>query len=355
MRISRRKFLTKTAKAGCTLACLPLLTTENACVVADYSPSNRWPGKVIEVISRNAVKNSSINALTIKVMLSKGLNELTGTKDPVEAMKLFFNSKDVVAIKVNPLNKMCATHPELVYEVTSLLQRIGIKPDNIIIWDRFESYYGLTQSGYRVELDAGKVRCYATDTKGIGLDPEVYYESALPYYEGAGYSGNETIYNKQWSNFSRIVTQIATKIINIPVLKHHGLSGVSLCLKNLAFGSVNNTIRLHENNCSPHIAKIYNHPVVKDKTVLSIIDGIFGWYADSPNYDGPDPIWYAGSLLLGTDPVALDSVGEKILVRKRRGHNIGDEEDIKISSHVTAAANLRIGNNDEIEHKVFKI
>jgi len=355
MRISRRKFLTKTAKAGCTLACLPLLTTENACVVADYSPSNSWPGKVIEVISQNAVINSSMNALTIKVMLAKGLKELTGTKDPEEAMKLFFNSKDVVAIKVNPLNKMCATHPELVYEVSSLLQRIGIKPDNIIIWDRFENYYGLTQSGYRVESDPGKVRCYATDTKGIGLDPEVYYKSALAYYEGDGYSGTETIYNKQWSNYSRIVTQIATKIINIPVLKHHGLSGVSLCLKNLAFGSVNNTIRLHENNCSPSIAEIYNHPVIRNKTVLCIIDSIFGWYADSPTYAGPDPLWYAGALLFGTDPVALDSVGEKILIKKRRENNLSEEEDVKISSHIAVAANLGLGKKDEIDHKVYKV
>jgi len=337
------------------LACLPAMVIQPTEIKKTSSPANYYPGKVIEVKSGNALRGSSMNVLTIKTMLHKGLKELTGTEDPVEAMKFFFDRTDVVAIKVNPLNKMCATHIEIVYEVVSLLQLFGIKPTNIIIWDRFENYYGLTQAGYKIQRGADVVQCFATDTEGIGLDPDVYYKSSLPFYEGDGYSGTEIIYNPQWSNYSRIVTQMATKIINIPVLKHHGLSGVSLCLKNLAFGAVNNTIRLHADNCSPSIAKIFDHPVIRDKTTLHIIDGIFGWYADSPTYAGPDPLWAAGTLLFGTDPVALDSIGEKLLVRKRREHNLGDEEDTRISTHITAAANLGLGKQDGIKHQVFEL
>lgn len=355
MRISRRNFLAASVKAGCTFACLPLLQNDRNCIGKVGPTANRLPGKVIEVSSSNAASEKVINPVTIKKLLNKGLCELTGTSDPRDAIGDFFNPKDVVAIKVNPLNNMCPTHPEIVHEVIFLLQQIGIKPGNIIIWDRFENYYGLTQSGYKIQRDPGKVQCFATDTPGIGPDPEVYYENALPFFEGDGYSGTEKIYNPAWSSYSRIITQMATKIINMPVLKHHGLSGVSLCLKNLAFGSVNNTIRLHANNCNPYIAEIYSHPVIRDKTVLSIVDSIFGWYADSPNYKGPDPIWYAGSILIGTDPVSLDTTGEKIIVQKRREQNIGEEEDIKISTHIQAAANLGLGIKDKIEHRVFII
>ena len=55
------------------------------------------------------------------------------------------------------------------------------------------------------------------------------------------------------SRYSKIVTQEINVIINVPVMKHHAITGVSGCLKNLAFGSVDNTRRFHSMplNCDP--------------------------------------------------------------------------------------------------------
>lgn len=313
--------------------------------------ANRYPGKVIGVDSEYALTGEALNQDVAKTMLHEGLKTLTGAQDAVEALGFFLDNTDIVGIKVNPQNKLCATHVQLVYELASLIQETGIKSKNIIIWDRFEHFYGLTQAGYMIQKGGDSVQCFATDSSGVGLDPDVYYESPLPYYEGEGYSGTERIYAPLRSNYSRIVTEMTTKIINMPVLKHHGLAGVSLCLKNLGFGSVNNTIRLHVGNCSPSIPEIYNHPVIRNKTVLHIVDGILGWYADSPTYSGPDPLWKFGTLLFGTDPVSIDTIGENLLVQCRRKHDLIEEEDIRVSTHIGVASDVGLGKRENIAYR----
>ena len=58
------------------------------------------------------------------------------------------------------------------------------------------------------------------------------------------------------SYLASIVTTEATKIVNLPCLKEHNASGVTGCLKNLAYGSFNNVDRTH---ASP---KTYTDPVI---------------------------------------------------------------------------------------------
>ena len=42
-----------------------------------------------------------------------------------------------------------------------------------------------------------------------------------------------------------MVTEQFTKIINVPNMKDHGASGVTGCLKNIAYGEFNNVARSH--------------------------------------------------------------------------------------------------------------
>ena len=46
------------------------------------------------------------------------------------------------------------------------------------------------------------------------------------------------------SYFTRLATTVCTKIVNVPALKNMG-GTVTACLKNLSFGSLSNTARLH--------------------------------------------------------------------------------------------------------------
>ena len=58
------------------------------------------------------------------------------------------------------------------------------------------------------------------------------------------------------SYLASIVSSEADKIINLPCLKEHNASGVTGCLKNLAYGSFNNVARTHDD------PKTYTDPVI---------------------------------------------------------------------------------------------
>ena len=43
----------------------------------------------------------------------------------------------------------------------------------------------------------------------------------------------------------RLVTEQVTKIVNVPNMKDHGATGVTGCLKNIAYGGFSNVARTH--------------------------------------------------------------------------------------------------------------
>jgi hypothetical protein len=116
----------------------------------------------------------------------------------------------------------------------------------------------------------------------------------------------------------------ASYLINIPILKHHGIHPVSLGFKN-HFGSLNNIMRggadnLHEyiNPKGPYYRPEYSPFVdinknvhIRRKTILVIGDAIYG----SRNGATQTPVpWKTfnkkapNSLIMGIDPVAVDCV-----------------------------------------------
>jgi hypothetical protein len=71
-----------------------------------------------------------------------------------------------------------------------------------------------------------------------GYDPDTYLEADL--------FGEEDTR----SNLMRLVSRTLTKIINVPNMKDHGTTGVTGCLKNIAYGSFSNVARTHQRGCS---------------------------------------------------------------------------------------------------------
>jgi len=106
----------------------------------------------------------------------------------------------------------------------------------------------------------------------------------------------------------------AAYVINIPIMKHHG-AGVSLAFKN-HFGSIDHPEDLHDfigpsaTEDYSALVDLYMNPHIREKTVLTIGDGIF---AAKMNYD-PPTLWTSfnnqvpKSLFFSTDPVAIDCV-----------------------------------------------
>ena len=168
-------------------------------------------------------------------------------------------------------------------------------------------YHTLVPSGVRVVgLDQ---RWSVKGEKRSGYDPDVFVEMDC-------FGERETR-----SYLASIVTTEATKVIDLPCLKEHNASGVTGCLKNLAYGSFNNVARTHVD------PKTYTDPVIpvmcsvaplRTKAVLHIMDGIRAVYQGGPFAWNPEFQWEAKTLLFGTDPVAVDRIELEIVERKRK-------------------------------------
>ena len=116
---------------------------------------------------------------------------------------------------------------------------------------------------------------------------------------------------------SKILTEEVDSLINVGLLKDHGLAGVSIALKNISHGVISHPDIFHDNSCDPFIAAINSIPVIKNKIKLHICNGIVGLYEG-----GPMPqrrhVWNNNGIILSKDPVALDTIGMNIIEEKRK-------------------------------------
>jgi uncharacterized protein (DUF362 family) len=123
------------------------------------------------------------------------------------------------------------------------------------------------------------------------------------------------------SYVARMVTQRINKFINLPVLKHHQSAGVTICLKNMSHGMVNNVNRSHTtptlNACGVFIPSVVSLPVIREKAALHICDAVKASYHGGPG-GKPQYIWEHKTIYFGTDPVALDKTGLRVIDDKRR-------------------------------------
>jgi uncharacterized protein (DUF362 family) len=129
------------------------------------------------------------------------------------------------------------------------------------------------------------------------------------------------------SHLGKLVTKTLNKIVAIPVVKDHGSAGVTGALKNMSHGTVNNVNRSHStpftNVCNQFIPQMVSHPMIRQKFVLQIMDGIRGVYQGGPfaRREGKWT-WENNSILFATDPVALDHVEWDIVDAQRLKQNL---------------------------------
>jgi uncharacterized protein (DUF362 family) len=142
------------------------------------------------------------------------------------------------------------------------------------------------------------------------------------------------------SFFTKIVTEKVTKIVNVPILKNAGAT-TTCCLKNLSYGSLSNTSRLHK-IWMKSVAEPCAFPVLRDKVVLNIVDGLQACYDGGPGAN-PKFIYDAGVLLLGSDPVAVDAVAHDIIVKERMARGVQQVDTAGRSAFLELAEGLGLG------------
>ena len=279
-----------------------------------FSMPGLFPGRVVEAYHAGAIAGTRIVQPAVREMVDAGMRALTGEQTAEAAWARLFEPVDVVALKVNPSGTpTTVTSIPLVREVIRSLNGAGVPNRNIIVYDRHSNqmevigYHNLLPPGVRV---VGLDRRWVVEGETrAGFDPAVYCEMNC-------FGERETR-----SYLASVVVSEATKIINLPTLKEHNASGVTGCLKNIAYGSFNNVDRTHvfpKTYTDPVIAVMCTAAPIRAKAVLHIMDGLRAVYHSGPFAWNPEFVWEAKTLLFGTDPVATDRIELEIVEAKRR-------------------------------------
>ncbi len=249
------------------------------------------------VIAKDDMKRigpGGIQAERVHKLLDTGMQTLFDCNSTTAAWRKIIKPTHTVGLKVNCLSGKGTTRPELVEALIDSLRRFGLPDERIIVWDRFNS--DLEDAGFLVNYDQKGIRCFGNDHLGFEYDFQISGMAA--------------------SLVCRTLTDVCDVVINLPVLKDHGIAGITACMKNF-FGAIHNPNKYHIDTGNPYIADVYNFPVIRSKAILHICDAISAQYEGGPSYM-PHWSWPCNSLLLSRDPVALDYTGWQIIEQERR-------------------------------------
>ena len=372
--LNRRRFFTLLGAGGASLAARPLLamgTAENqeqakpATNISDAAKTarkpgsmpGRFPGKVVIARDPNYVIDDVPVESVAYAMIAKSMLELTGAARTEDAWRLFVSPGEKIGLKVNPVaGRLLSTSHAVVQSVVRQLTESGIDRKDILIWDRrdmelkdtgftTENYPGITIRGTECQDSGGSF----TDENGKlygerNIDKEWYYwadvegeydAETMPYMINGG----------KYSYFTKIVTREVDKIINIPVLKNAGAS-ITNAMKNLAFGSVTNTGRLHASLWNETCAEVCAFSPLRDKVVLNISDGLRGCFNGGPGAS-PQFICNYNTILVSSDPVAMDRIAYDIVAAKRIEEGIQREPTPGVLSFLSMASSLGLGIADK--------
>jgi uncharacterized protein (DUF362 family) len=302
-----------------------------------HSGPSRFAQKALGTVAlaRNEklLTDGAYNTDVARDMLNRSLTSLLNMKDPEAAWKTLFRSRDVVGIKPNCLaGRNLSPHPELVKCIIEGLKTAGVREENIIIWERTSRE--LAAAGFPVNASGAGVRCAGNDVLGFEEEPE-----------SSGEIG---------SCFARVLSTHCTALINVPVLKDHDLAGVCVGMKNM-FGGIHNPNKYHDHNCDPYVAHLSAHPYIKDKLRLIVCDAGLAECDGGPSYK-PRGAWKFNGLLVGTDPVALDWFGAKIIEDRRRETGLRPLKAVgREPKWLATAAGLRLGIEDPPKTKIIEV
>ena len=249
-----------------------------------FSSQQIKKSKVVLIRHPDALdENSRVNEEIIQQMLDEAVMTLLSQDDPVKAFQKMVNPGEIVGIKSNVWSYL-PTPPELERAIERRVIDSGVKKGNISIDDR-----------------------------GVRRNP---------------------------------IFQKATSLINVRPLRTHYLSGVSGCIKNYIMFAKSQPA-YHPNSCAD-LGTLFYLPQVKGKTRLNILCAL------TPQFHGRGPhhfsrryVWNYKGLIVSQDPVAVDAVGLRLIMAKRR-EQLGKEREIPpVPRHVEVAdVKHRLGTSD---------
>ncbi|MDR3198378.1 MAG: DUF362 domain-containing protein [Planctomycetaceae bacterium] len=231
----------------------------------------------------NIIYGTAILEMTYKLLRETAAGNITETVKRLRSdMKVVIKPNLVVA---KPANEGATTHPEIVEGIVRFLKDFGVTKPVIAEGSWLGEQTGKAFSCCGYDVLAKRYGLQLVDTK------------------------KENTVKKNACGLTLGICNIfleADFLINVPVLKGHCQTVMTCCLKNLK-GCIPDSEKRRYHNIGLH------KPVAALNTILKpdlhVIDGICG---DPVFEEGGNPVT-ANRILLGTDPVLLDSYGAALL------------------------------------------
>jgi hypothetical protein len=248
--------------------------------------------KVVLIRHADVVGNDGrIRGEIVQSMLDEAVRTLLGTGDPSDGWRSLIKNTDIVGIKSNSWGKL-PTPRELEAAIKRRVLDAGVAEKNTDIDDR-----------------------------GVLTNP---------------------------------VFLKATALINVRPLRTHHWSGVGTCLKNYIM-FVPTPSDYHADGCSP-LGKIWTYPIVKGKTRLNILSALTPqFYGRGASFFDRRYVWPYKGLIVGTDPVAVDTIGAHLLQTKRIAY-FGEDRALDVPPvHIAVAdKTYHLGVSDLRRIKLIK-
>jgi uncharacterized protein (DUF362 family) len=326
---------------------------------------------VYRVQDSRAISDYDVDPGTVRRMVDDLVMAATGEFSVASAWASLVKPTDVVGIKVCANGApLFSTHPEVVRAIILGLNSAGVPSQNIVVWDRDEDLlkragYHANNSGYRLMWSFGNYDPRAVLSSSIAgkliygdllfigkpiinLKEELYSDpkglNTVISNPGA-HKGKEIDQISGQSHVSRILTQVVTKVINVPVLSDNVSCGLSGALFNMTIQNMDNWRRLVQDpvNGDPAIPESYSDPRISHKVVLHVMDGLVALYAGAPLGNTNYAVQY-GTLYASKDPVALDTVAAHKLDQWRVEAKMTPAS--KIAKYLQTATTYGLGNSD---------
>ena len=232
------------------------------------------------------------DARLVKSMLDQALCALVDEEEPSAAWEKIIHPSDIVGIKTNVWKEL-HTPLELEDAIKDGVLGAGVKAGNISVSDR-----------------------------GVRSDP---------------------------------VFQNATALINTRPMRAHAWAGVGSLIKNYIMFS-GKPSDYHPDSCAD-LAKLWELPHVKGKTRLNILVMFTPQFQSvGPHSFSTDYVWAYKGLLAGFDPVAVDSVGLRIIQAKRNEYFKENRPLNPPAKHIALAdTRHHLGTADPLKIELVKL
>jgi hypothetical protein len=282
-------------------------------------PKPLAPSVVAFARDERALSGFDEDRTVTREMVDALVRTMTGKSSTSAAWLSLVSPEDRVGIKVTATGgRYFATRRGVVAAVVAGLREAGVK--SIFVWDK--SSETLRKGGFTAEAVGCEVRAIEPPR---GWDRQATFHAPvlgkliwgdLLFSERAKKPDADPLSSK--SHLATVVSRDCTKWINIPALSDEPGCGVAGALHSAVIGNLDNWRRLTtfgEGGASA-IAEFYADPRIGGKCVLHILDALVVTYAGGPGAN-PHHATIHSTLYASHDPVALDSVGLRLMDRWR--------------------------------------